>query len=189
MSKGMDKTDFKGRLGQAWNRTSRGAALGPQALADLVSADGKGEMNRQTAATWISGSVPKADLLFRLADALRVDSRWLATGDGAMVVQTTTDGLSPPEEDLVARFRDCHPRWQLSITLLSYVATEDQAEVSGDVTAVLARAFGKRPSEIRYVASRRVRAAYGDAPHVKHEVRRVGQISSKVAGGKRVKNS
>lgn len=84
-----------------------------------------------------------------------------------MAPRPATADLEPPVADLVARYLESDPRWQLAIRLLSYVASEDQPEVAGDVNVILAKVFGKHPTDIKYVSSKRVRQAYGDAPHVR----------------------
>lgn len=39
-------------------------------------------VGKQSISDWLKGSMPAADVVFRLADALKVDPRWLATGFG-----------------------------------------------------------------------------------------------------------
>lgn len=48
---------------------------------------------KQTIGGWLAGSVPAGDMLFRLADELGVDARWLATGIGK------AGGQLPPESE------------------------------------------------------------------------------------------
>lgn len=158
MSKEMD-TDFPARLRAAAAHAK--VDFQPTAIGKFVG------VNKQTAATWIAGSLPRSEKIFEVADAFGVDPRWFATGEGQMLTKPGVDaGLQPHEEDLVSRYRVADPRWQLSLRLLSYVATEEQHEVAGDVNIVLARIFGKRPREIRPVSNKAVEKAYGMAPHV-----------------------
>lgn len=160
MSSFVDMSDepFSDRLKKAakyakveWGQTSVARSLG---------------LEKQTVDRWFGTGEPKPAMLFHIAETWHVDPRWLATGEGEMLSRPVARGLLPHEEDLLARYRDSDPRWQLSIRLLSYVATEDQKEVAGDVNIVLARAFGKHPQDIKYVSNRRVAAAVGVAPHV-----------------------
>lgn len=119
---------------------------------------------------WENGDTKtlKSASLLAAAKALNVNYDWLATGKGDAVSEPPTEHstLTPEEADLVERYRSCDKRWQLSIRLLSYVATEDQYEIAGDVNIILARLFGKHPQEIKYVSNRRVEHAFGKAPHV-----------------------
>lgn len=118
---------------------------------------------------WENGDtkVLKSASLLAAASVLKVNYDWLATGKGEPRGDAAEAlRLSPEELDLLERYRSCDKRWQLSLRLLSYVATEDQHEVAGDVNIVLARVFGKRPQEINYVSNRRVEQAFGEAPHV-----------------------
>lgn len=138
--------------GIGWSQTAIGRALG---------------VSKQTAERWMGDGKPSADTLFAVADKLKVDARWLATGEGEMLRKpAAASELEPHEDDLIARYRIADPRWQLSLRLLSYVATEEQHEVAGDVNIVLARIFGKRPKDIRPVPNKAVERAYGMAPHV-----------------------
>jgi transcriptional regulator with XRE-family HTH domain len=118
------------------------------------------ELNRQTVDTWMNGSLPRADVLYRLADALKVDARWLATGHGDMVEKPELKG-NGDISDLVDRYVASSPRWQLSLRLLSHVATQPKLEADGDVNAIIARVFGKSPKEIKYVPNKRVEETYG----------------------------
>lgn len=118
---------------------------------------------------WENGDTKalKSASLLAAANVLKVNYDWLATGKGeARGAPAETISLTPEEIDLIERYRRCDPRWQLSIRLLSYVATEDQHEVAGDVNIVLARVFGKRPQDIKYVSNKRVEQTFGQAPHV-----------------------
>jgi transcriptional regulator with XRE-family HTH domain len=72
MSKDLD--DFGTRLLQACRHA--GVAYSQSAIGHLI------DTNKQTVENWMKGTVPRADTLFRLADALEVDARWLATGAG-----------------------------------------------------------------------------------------------------------
>lgn len=119
---------------------------------------------------WLNGSLPSSDTLFAIADAFKVNARWLATGMGEMLAAGNGAQLEPHEESLLEHYRAADPRWKLSLRLLAALANEDQIEASTDVDMVIARIFGKRP---KYVSNERVRKALGDAPHVKqpHKVK------------------
>lgn len=121
-------------------------------------------VNRQTVDTWMKGSFPRPDMLFKIADSFGVDARWLATGEGEMLSAANRQ-LSPEEEDLLARYKNSDPRWRLSLRLLACVATEDiQNELAGDVNMLLARVFGKKPGQLKYASNQRVGRALGAVP-------------------------
>lgn len=89
-------------------------------------------VNKQTVDTWMNGSLPRADILYRLADALRVDARWLATGDGDMLpravmepgAQYSVDALQVAREfdDLHEPMR-AHVRQQIKFLAAAQNAT------------------------------------------------------------------
>lgn len=149
---------FKDRLQKAaahakvnWGQTAIAASLG---------------FRKQTVDRWFDTGEPKPEQLFVIADKWKVDARWLATGRGQMLAAGTGSTLAAHEEELMARYRDADPRWQLSLRLLAALATEEQIEASTDVNMVIARIFGKKPSDLRYPSDTKVRAFKGDAPHV-----------------------
>lgn len=55
-------------------------------------------LNKQTVDRWMRGGEPKASMLFYIADRMKVDPRWLATGEGSMTPQIT---LTNDEIDLL----------------------------------------------------------------------------------------
>lgn len=148
-------------------RLRKAAAYAQVEWGQSAIAKSLGIERRQTVDRWMGDGTPSPEMVFHIADTWNVDARWLATGKGDMIAGKSADGaLKPDEEDMVARYRGADPRWKLSLRLLSYVATEDQLEVAGDVNVILARAFGKHPTQIRYVSNQRVQESFGDAPHV-----------------------
>ena len=66
-----------------WSQTVIGALVG---------------VDRRTADRWMNGGEPKPDKCFELADALKVDPRWLATGEGDMDKRPET--ASSAQEEL-----------------------------------------------------------------------------------------
>ena len=122
---------------------------------------------KQTIHTWMAGSIPRTDALFRIADKMKVEPRWLATGQEPMLTAVNTTGIEPAEQELLARYRAADPRWQLSLRLLAALATEDQIEAATDVNMVIARIFGKKVSELRFVSNERVQAAFGNTPRTR----------------------
>lgn len=141
--------------GIEWSQTAIGRALG---------------VKKQTADRWMGDGQPAADTVFSIADTLKVDPRWLATGQES---QSARAGIDQQELEFLANYRVADPRWRLSLRLLAALATEDQIEVASDVNVVIARIFGKRPSDVRYTSNERVAAAFGEAPHVaaQHRIR------------------
>jgi hypothetical protein len=95
------------------------------------------------------------------------EPRWLATGEQASAGSAAVNGdLSASERDLVARYRNADPRWQLALRLLAALGTEEQVEFATDVNVIIARILGKKPADVRYASNERVAAAFGEAPHV-----------------------
>lgn len=149
---------FKERLQQAaahakvtWGQTAIATSLG---------------FRKQTVDRWFDTGEPKPEQLFAIADKWKVDARWLATGRGQMLTAGQGSRLEHHEDELLKRYRDADPRWQLSLRLLAALATEDQIEASTDVNMVIARIFGKKPADLKYPPDSKVRAFKGDAPHV-----------------------
>jgi transcriptional regulator with XRE-family HTH domain len=64
------------RAGIEWSQTAIGKALG---------------VSKQTADRWMGDGQPAADTIFKVADALKVDARWLATEEGLMVATQEQD--------------------------------------------------------------------------------------------------
>lgn len=126
--------------------------------------------SKQTVDRWMKGTNPRPAELFVVEELWGVSAKWLATEEGPMLARVAgagEDGLTEEERLLIKNYRAAEPRWQLSLRLLSYVATEQQNEVAGMVNVIIAKAFGKAPQDIKPIGSRRVRKAYGDAPHVR----------------------
>lgn len=86
-------------------------------------------------------------MLYKLAESLKVDPKWLATGEGEMLPQEVVAELKPTEEDLIVRFRKASPSFKASMKMLALLATEDGivAEMAKDTVsnAKVASAFGK----------------------------------------------
>lgn len=150
----MDK--FSERLKDACRRA--GVEWGPTALGAAF------EVAKQTAERWMGESQPSAQKLFDIADKLKVDPRWLATGEEKAVTVAGLPSVQSHELDLLARYRSADPRWQLCLRLMAALATEDQIEFAGDVNVIIARLMGKKPADVRYTANERVAAAYGPVP-------------------------
>lgn len=128
-----------------------------------------GGFSKQTISRWTDKGEPKPRQLFTIADKMKVDPRWLATEEGDMTPrQPTPPGLDQQQQDLIERYNRSDPRWQLSLRLLAYVATDmapiKQNEVAGMVNVIIARAAEKAPQDINPVKSRKVSKAYGHVP-------------------------
>lgn len=83
-----------------------------------------------------------------------------------MLPTPASSDLKPHEEDLIARYRTADPRWQLSLRLLSHLATEEQIEAATDVNMVVARIFGMKRKDLRPPTDKYVAQKIGTAPHV-----------------------
>lgn len=166
MSKSLDRDGYTDRLRAAAKHAR--VDYSPTALGKVLGA------NKQTAASWMAGSMPRGDKLFEHADKLGVDPRWLATGRGDMLARALPPAEMPEDETtLLDRYRACDARWKLSIRLLAMVGTEDMDEVAESVNVVLARVFAKHPSEIRPVSNERVEKAYGRPPALKPRAKKI----------------
>jgi hypothetical protein len=161
MSKEVDK-DFAERMRQAAAHAKIAEdAYTPQKVGTLLGVD------RRKAAVWISGSLPRADRLFSIAERFGVNPKWFATGKGEMVPKPQAESdLNTEEATILALYRDADPRWRLSLRLLAHVATEEQLEAATDVNMVMARIFGKRPKDVRPFSDKYVASKLPEAPHV-----------------------
>lgn len=115
VSRNIDK-DFSDRLMMAAQQA--GVPYKQTALGDFLG------VNKQTVDVWMNGSVPRADTIFDIADKLRVDARWLATGAGEMIAAVPDSAIGPQLRDLISRYEAAGPRWKLSIRTLARIATE-----------------------------------------------------------------
>lgn len=79
MSKKID-IDFGERLRQSAEKA--GVAYSQTAIADYLG------VRKQNVDGWMKGSLPRADQLFDMADKLKVDPRWFATGHNSDVRAT-----------------------------------------------------------------------------------------------------
>lgn len=85
----------------------------------------------------------------------------------AAALETPTESaLLADEHALLERYRAADPRWQLSLMLIAWTATENQNSVAESANVIMSKIFRKDPSEIKPVSSRKVRKAYGDVPRV-----------------------
>lgn len=82
-----------------------------------------------------------SELLFEFADALRLNPRWLLTGQGESGLEKPWAPLelAGDEAGLLADYRAAHPSWRLSLRLLARLRTTAQPEVSESVNALLAK--------------------------------------------------
>ena len=93
-SRGMPKRaegSFQSRLLEA--ATHAGLPYDPTPIAKRC------KVNRQTIHRLIKGGLPKPDLLYKIADSLKVDARWLATGKGELI--PSTNHVAPEERNLL----------------------------------------------------------------------------------------
>lgn len=157
VSASADMEKFSDRLKEACRRA--GVEWGQTAISQAIG------VAKQTADRWMGEGQPSADVIFKVADKLNVDARWLATGERSN--PATVAGLENAqahELDLLARYRNADPRWQLSLRLMAALATEDQIEFAADVNVIIARLLGKKPGELRYPSDAKVKAFVGPLP-------------------------
>ena len=136
-----------------WGQTSVGKSLG---------------ISKQTIDQWFKGNIPGVETIFLISDRWSLNPRWLALGEGdpKPSAPAKESDLEPSEIELLRRYRDSDPRWQLSLRLLSIISTEEQFELAGDVNTLIARIFGKKADDLKYPSDKKVRRIIGDAPHV-----------------------
>lgn len=68
-------------------------------------------VSRQRVSMWfLRGSLPAADDAVKMASALGVRPEWLLNGEGQMLPDPSSDGLSSEERDLVKNYRTAAPK-------------------------------------------------------------------------------
>lgn len=139
--------------GVDWSQTAVAKALG---------------YTKQTVDRWFGTGEPKPAQIFNIADRWKVDPRWLATGDGDMVMGDGADKaapLSPLEELLLEMFSHLTPeqqREQLSYVRALYNANRITQRFAGARLRTISneeveRAFGKVPAPKPAAKSKRPR--------------------------------
>lgn len=88
---------FKERLKQA-------ADYAGVEFAQTAIARSLGITSRQTVDMWMTGSVPRHEMIVHIATTWKVDPVWLGSGQGEMLPSPPPD-LSPPERELLQIFR------------------------------------------------------------------------------------
>lgn len=87
-----------------------------------------------------------SEQIFELADALRVNPRWLqtGTGDSGLDVNAWTASAvqSADEASLLADYRGASDAWKLTTRLFVRTRPEDQPELSRDMNILLTTIFG-----------------------------------------------
>ena len=88
----------------------------------------------------------KLDNLFKIADALGLEARWLAIGTGVKLKQ-----LEIEEGEAVSRLRDSLPKWRRYVLSLAMIKDHKRQELFLDMLSehvpdeVVAAAYGKPP--------------------------------------------
>lgn len=87
-----------------------------------------------------------SEQLFELADALRVNPRWLQTGQGESGLESESWQAptleSADEASLLADYRSASDAWKLTTRLFVRTKPEDQPELSRDMNILLTTIFG-----------------------------------------------
>ncbi len=93
-----------------------------------------------------------SEYLFELADALKVNPRWLQTGEGVDGLEgewRATPELPKDEAQLIADYRAASDAWKLTTRLFVRAPPEDQAELSRDMNILMTTIFGKAVGDDR----------------------------------------
>lgn len=94
-----------------------------------------------------------SEQVFELADALRVNPRWLQTGAGDSGLDAEawlpTAAQSSEEAALLADYRAASDGWKLTVRLLARTPQEEQPQVSRDVNILMTTIFGKAVPDAR----------------------------------------
>jgi len=85
----------------------------------------------------------KLDNLFKIADALEVEPRWLGTGDGVKLKK-----LAIEEAEAIQRLRDAIPKWRRYVISLAMIREPAKQQLFLDMLS-------------EHVPDERVAAAYG----------------------------
>lgn len=88
----------------------------------------------------------KLDNLFKIADALGVEARWLGTGEGIKLKK-----LEIEEGEAITRLRDALPAWRRYVLSLAMTADHSRQQLFLDMLS-------------EHVSDDKVAAAYGKAP-------------------------
>lgn len=87
-----------------------------------------------------------SEQIFELADALRVNPRWLQTGHGVSGLEAESWASpaveSADEAALLADYRAASDGWKLTTRLFVRTKPEDQPELSRDMNILLTTIFG-----------------------------------------------
>lgn len=87
-----------------------------------------------------------SEQIFELADALRINPRWLQTGHGVSGLEsdswTSPSVESSDEAALLVDYRAASDGWKLTTRLFVRTKPEDQPELSRDMNILLTTIFG-----------------------------------------------
>lgn len=92
---------------------------------------------KQTVARWMADGTPSASDIFMIADRWKVDARWLATEEGAMLVtKASAPGLDAEEQELLERYGVADERWRQALRAIAELAAAPAAAYhTGQVSA------------------------------------------------------
>lgn len=94
---GQVMSTFKDRLQRAAKHA--GVEFSPQPIARSLGIE-----NRQTVDRWLEDSVPRQEMIFRIAATWKVDPVWLGTGEGDMLPKPAGE-LNAQEQELLRTYR------------------------------------------------------------------------------------
>lgn len=136
---------FRDRLKQAAKHA--GVEFSQTAIAKSL-----GLKNKQTVDRWMGDGMPSPEMIYRIADAWRVDPRWLATDEGDMLPSSRTAHQPTAvysvagAAELVEHFEKAPAPWRAILLLLTKLRAEDQARISDSLAVLLDQsARSRRP--------------------------------------------
>lgn len=133
--------DAARHVGVEWSQTAVAKALG---------------YSKQTVDRWFGTGEPKPAQIFNIADRWKLSPRWLATGEGKMVLGEETDGQARDgrEEMMLLLFRGLTPEQQRELVIETNALVTGNREVQTRFLDKPLRTFGNEDVE----------AAFGKVP-------------------------
>lgn len=123
-------TKFSERLQQAAKHVGAGETQA-EIAADLG-------LKRQTVNHWFRKGAPEAENLALIEKRWGVNGEWLRSGDGEMLPQPSTDGLSSDERELVKDYRRASPKVREVISTIVRAARKSMVAICLSIPPLMA---------------------------------------------------
>ena len=120
----------------------------------------KADCTKGAVSQWEKGDVInlRIERLFKVADALGVDARWLATGQGERLSAAGMK-LEIGEAQAAKNLRTALPAWRRYVLSLAMITDQQRQQLFLDMLT-------------QHVPDEKVAAAYGSAPHTKEAIKK-----------------